>query len=91
MTEKILIQDLKNLKQSEWWKYIIQQLEEELDRVTREILADWWIDPESNERKFTSYDLLRTERSFTKEIIWLPDTLISKLEPTKEVEYSEEV
>lgn len=88
MKEEVLISELKHLLNSQGWKYIENELNQEIERLTNEILAEWWLDARNNEKQFTAYDLLRTERLLTKDIKELPSKLIDRLKPVEEIEYS---
>ncbi len=86
MKNEIIITELNNLMLSEWWKYITSELDKELSRLTDEILADWWIDPRGNDKNFTFYDLLRSERLGLKDFINKPQVLIDALKPAETIE-----
>jgi len=91
MKNEILISSLRDLEMSEWWKYIKLQLEVELSRLTDEILAEWWLSHEGNDKKFTSYDIMRVERLGIKDFINKPWELISELSPADSVDNSDNV
>lgn len=86
MKNKILIGELENLKNSEWWKYVVSELQREIDRLTDELL---WINPENNKVILTANDLMKAERLSSIDLINKPQELIDSLSPVEQINWQE--
>lgn len=83
MQNNDIIRELKALSQSPGWKLIVGELKTDIKKFEEELLT---INAQSNEVLYTQHDLNRYVRAVMKDLIALPDTLISYNESAQEAD-----
>jgi hypothetical protein len=82
--QKILAQQLSDLKQNSWWQIIVQSIDDRLEYLQKILTGE--IDIQDKEKpnqienldeiKYSKSSILRAEHKVLSELKWLPDKLI---------------
>ncbi len=72
---------LQMLINSEWWKYLQRQIEEQIKDLEHDVLTK--VSSFDNERVYTEHDLRRIRISMAREILETPESLKRDFETTQ--------
>lgn len=76
MENKIIVWQLREMMNTEWWKYLTSVLETECDNLTNWILE---VNEELNSVTLSRWDLMKSQRLQLLELIDKPSKLIDEM------------
>ena len=81
--EQKLVGDMQRLQSSKGWKYIIEALQDDKDRLIKQLVYDF--DWQDIEKKYSESDLWRNKIRLIEDIILMPQVIKEQYKPVIDI------
>ncbi len=82
--EQKIIWDMQRLQASKWWKYVINALQEDKDRLIKQLVYDFkWKDIE---KEYSEADIWRYRIELIEDLILMPQRIKEEYDPVIDID-----